>query len=68
MVVSRATCAVGVPGALGRGALPACKARAGQLCSWVHMVQRMTFRAQNVQKAFGCEGTYGSEDCGAESV
>ena len=68
MVVSRATCAVGVPGALGRGALPACKARAGQLCSWVHMVQRMTFRAQNVQRAFGSEGTYGSEDCGAESV
>ena len=68
MVVSCATCAVRVPGALGRGGLPACKVRAGQLYSCVHMVQRMTFRAQNVQKAFGCEGTYGSEDCRAESV
>ena len=48
MVVSCATCAVRVPGALGRGGLPACKVRAGQLCSCVHMLQRMTFRAQNV--------------------
>ena len=47
-VVSRATCAVGVPGALGRGGMAACKACAGQLRSCVHMVQRMTFRAHNV--------------------
>ena len=48
IVVSRATCAERVPGALGRGGLAACKARAGQLCSCVYMVQRMTFRAHNV--------------------
>ena len=48
MVVFRATCAVRVPGAFGRGGLAACKARAGQLCSCVYMVQRMTFRAHNV--------------------
>ena len=47
-VVSRATCAVGVPGALGRGGLAACKARAEQQCSCVYMVQRMTFGAHNV--------------------
>ena len=68
MLVFCATCAVRVPGALGRGGLAACKARAEQQCSCVDMVQRMTFGAQNVQRAFGCEGTYGSEDCGAESV
>ena len=48
IVVSRATCAERVPDALGRGGLAACKARAGQLCSCVYMVQRMTFRAHNV--------------------
>ena len=48
MVVSRATCAVGVPGTLTRGGVAACKAWAGQLRSCVHMVQRMTFRAHNV--------------------
>ena len=44
MVVFRATCAVRVPGAFGRGGLAACKARPGQLCSCVRMVQHMTFR------------------------
>ena len=48
MLVFCATCAVRVPGALGRGGLAACKARAGQLCSCVYMVQRMTFDAHNV--------------------
>ena len=42
------TCAVRVPGALGRGGLAACKARAEQQCSCVDMVQRMTFGAHNV--------------------
>ena len=54
-VVSRATCAVGVPGALGRGGMAACKACAGQLCSCVHMVQRMTFRAHNVVRVLDHE-------------
>ena len=48
MVVFCATCAVRVPDTLGRGGLAACKARAGQVCSCVYMVQRMTFRAHNV--------------------
>ena len=57
MVVFRATCAVRVPGALGRGGQPACKARVGQLCSCVHMVQHMTFRARNVLRVHAGEGT-----------
>ena len=48
MLVFCATCAVRVPGALGRGGLAACKARAEQQCSCVDMVQRMTFGAHNV--------------------
>ena len=48
MLVLCATCAVRVPGALSRGGLAACKARAEQQCSCVDMVQRMTFGAHNV--------------------
>ena len=48
MLVFCATCAVRVPGALGRGGLAACKARAEQQCSCIYMVQRMAFGAHNV--------------------
>ena len=68
MVVFRATCAVRVPGAFGRGGLAACKARAGQLCSCVYMVQRMAFRALNMvrvqdQSIPGIRHARGAECC-----
>ena len=68
MVVFRATCAVRVQGAFGRGGLAACKARPGQLCSCVRMVQRMTFRALSMvrvqdQSIPGIRHARGAECC-----